>query len=93
MNEEAIEELGAKPLQEVIAYYGSWPLGNSSWNSTFWNSTFMDNFVNIQKYLRLSPLFEMSVGTDLKNSTQNVINVSISYACEDKFSLIKDKRT
>ena len=74
MNEDEIESLGRKPLIKVITEHGAWSVTNTSWDASSWN--FMENFVKIQKHLSVSPLFNMYVGTDLKESTQNIIIVS-----------------
>ena len=74
-NDERIEELDAKPLEALIKQYGSWNVTDPTWDENTWN--FMDVFVNIHKNLSIAPLYNMYVGTDLKNSTQTVIVVSL----------------
>ena len=73
LDEDKIEELDAKPLEALIKRFGSWNVTDPTWDENAWN--FMDVFVNIHKNLSLSPLYNMYVGTDPKNSTQHVIKV------------------
>ena len=74
MDEAKIEELGAEPLFDLIREYGSWNVTDGNWTEDSWN--FMDNFVKIQKYLSIAPLFSMYVSPDLKDSAKNIIYVS-----------------
>ena len=76
VNEDEIERLGAAPLEKMIQDYGSWNVTDSKWNESSWD--FMDVFVKIHKYLSIAPIFNMYVGVDLRNSTENVIQVSCS---------------
>ncbi|XP_058947428.2 endothelin-converting enzyme homolog [Pocillopora verrucosa] len=71
MDEDKIEELGAEPLFDLIREYGSWNVTDGNWTEDSWN--FMDNFVKIQKYLSIAPLFSMYVNADLKDSAKNII--------------------
>ena len=74
-NVARIEEVGLKPLQEILHEFGGWPVvvGNAWDDSTFvWYET-------IYKFRRagyaIDSIFEFSVTTDLKNTTTRVINV------------------
>lgn len=73
MNEAKIEELGAKPLQELISQLGGWAL-TESWNK--------DNFQEVLRMVsanyRSSPFFTVFVSTDSKNSNSNIIQVDQS---------------
>ncbi|XP_073323626.1 endothelin-converting enzyme 1 isoform X1 [Pagrus major] len=73
MNEAKIEELGAKPLQELISQIGGWAL-TGSWDK--------DNFQEVLRMVsanyRTSPFFTVFVSTDSKNSNSNIIQVDQS---------------
>ncbi|XP_022784780.1 endothelin-converting enzyme homolog isoform X5 [Stylophora pistillata] len=71
MNEDKIEELGTEPLFDLIKEYGSWNVTDGNWTEDSWD--FMENFVKIQKYLSIAPLFNMYVSADLRDSTKNII--------------------
>lgn len=70
MNETKIEELGAKPLQQLIDQIGGWGL-TEPWAK--------DNFQKVLRTvsanLRTSPFFTVFVSTDSKNSSTNIIQV------------------
>uniref|UniRef100_A0A669DAT3 Endothelin-converting enzyme 1 n=1 Tax=Oreochromis niloticus TaxID=8128 RepID=A0A669DAT3_ORENI len=70
MNESKIEELGAKPLQQLIDQIGGWGL-TEPWDK--------DNFQKVLRTvsanLRTSPFFTVFVNTDSKNSSTNIIQV------------------
>uniref|UniRef100_A0A8D3DNX8 Endothelin-converting enzyme 1 n=1 Tax=Scophthalmus maximus TaxID=52904 RepID=A0A8D3DNX8_SCOMX len=69
MNEAKIEDLGAKPLQELIIQIGGWAL-TGPWDK--------DNFQEVLRMVsanyRTSPFFTVFVSTDSKNSNNNLIN-------------------
>uniref|UniRef100_A0A4W6DH36 Endothelin-converting enzyme 1 n=1 Tax=Lates calcarifer TaxID=8187 RepID=A0A4W6DH36_LATCA len=73
MNEAKIEELGAKPLQELINQIGGWAL-TGPWDK--------DNFQEVLRIVsanyRTSPFFTVFVSTDSKNSNSNIIQVDQS---------------
>uniref|UniRef100_A0A3Q3WIT7 Endothelin-converting enzyme 1 n=1 Tax=Mola mola TaxID=94237 RepID=A0A3Q3WIT7_MOLML len=73
MNEAKIEELGAKPLQELISKIGGWAL-TGDWDK--------DNFQEVLRMVsanyRTSPFFSVFVSTDSKNSNSNIIQVDQS---------------
>ncbi|XP_010765594.1 endothelin-converting enzyme 1-like [Notothenia coriiceps] len=73
MNESKIEELGAKPLQELISQLGGWSL-TGDWDK--------DNFQEVLRMVsanfRTSPFFTVFVSTDSKNSNSNIIQVDQS---------------
>ncbi|XP_006782965.1 endothelin-converting enzyme 1 [Neolamprologus brichardi] len=70
MNETKIEELGAKPLQQLIDQIGGWGL-TEPWDK--------DNFQKVLRTvsanLRTTPFFTVYVSTDSKNSSTNIIQV------------------
>eukprot|EP00066_Takifugu_rubripes_P007466 XP_003973047.1 PREDICTED: endothelin-converting enzyme 1 isoform X1 [Takifugu rubripes] len=73
MNEDKIEELGAKPLQDLISDIGGWAL-TEPWDK--------DNFQEVLRIVsanyRTSPFFSVFVSTDSKNSNSNVIQIDQS---------------
>ncbi|KAM7401727.1 hypothetical protein PAMP_017022 [Pampus punctatissimus] len=73
MNEAKIEELGAKPLQELIRQIGGWAL-TGPWDK--------DNFQEVLRIVsanyHTSPFFTVFVSTDSKNSNSNIIQVDQS---------------
>uniref|UniRef100_A0A8C1HEC8 Endothelin-converting enzyme 1 n=1 Tax=Cyprinus carpio carpio TaxID=630221 RepID=A0A8C1HEC8_CYPCA len=73
MNESKIEELGAKPLQDLINQTGGWDL-KGPWDK--------DNFQEVLRIVsasfRTSPFFTVFVSTDSKNSSSNIIQVDQS---------------
>ncbi|XP_053171150.1 endothelin-converting enzyme 1 [Scomber japonicus] len=73
MNEAKIEELGAKPLQDLIRQIGGWAL-TKPWAE--------DNFQKVLRTVsanyRTSPFFTVFVSTDSKNSNSNIIQVDQS---------------
>uniref|UniRef100_A0A8C7YAB8 Endothelin-converting enzyme 1 n=1 Tax=Oryzias sinensis TaxID=183150 RepID=A0A8C7YAB8_9TELE len=73
MNESKIEELGAKPLQQLISHLGGWAL-NGPWDK----DNFQEVLRKVSGSLRTSPFFTVFVSTDSKNSNSNVIQVDQS---------------
>uniref|UniRef100_A0A673FWE8 Endothelin-converting enzyme 1 n=1 Tax=Sinocyclocheilus rhinocerous TaxID=307959 RepID=A0A673FWE8_9TELE len=73
MNESKIEELGAKPLQDLINQTGGWGL-KDPWDK--------DNFQEVLRIVsasfRASPFFTVFVSTDSKSSNSNIIQVDQS---------------
>ncbi|XP_077428382.1 endothelin-converting enzyme 1 [Vanacampus margaritifer] len=73
MNEAKIEELGAKPLQELITQMGGWAL-TGPWDK--------DNFQEVLRAVsanyRTSSFFTVFVSADSKNSSNNIIQVDQS---------------
>ncbi|XP_047439160.1 endothelin-converting enzyme 1 isoform X1 [Mugil cephalus] len=73
MNETKIEELGAKPLQQLISQIGGWSL-NGPWDK----DNFQEVLRTVSASLRTSPFFTVFVSTDSKNSNSNIIQVDQS---------------
>lgn len=75
LRKEYIENHGNQSLLELITYVGSWALTNSShWNEEEWS--FGQALTRIH-HLKSMPLFYMYVAADDKNSTANIIQVSV----------------
>ncbi|XP_041837201.1 endothelin-converting enzyme 1 [Melanotaenia boesemani] len=73
MNESKIEELGAKPLQQLISQIGGWAL-TEPWDK----DNFQEVLRTVSASLHTSPFFTVFVSTDSKNSNSNVIQVDQS---------------
>ncbi|XP_036415962.1 endothelin-converting enzyme 1 isoform X2 [Colossoma macropomum] len=73
MNEAKIEELGARPLQELISQTGGWAL-TGSWDK----ENFQEVLRVVSANYRTSPFFTVFVSTDSKNSNSNIIQVDQS---------------
>lgn len=72
LDQKMIESLGAKPLQDLIKFVGSWTVTNTAWNPEGWN--FGQALTQIHK-LKSMPLFYMFVAPDDKDSYRNIIQV------------------
>uniref|UniRef100_A0A674P912 endothelin-converting enzyme 1 n=1 Tax=Takifugu rubripes TaxID=31033 RepID=A0A674P912_TAKRU len=74
LNTQKIEELGAKPLTELIAKIGGWSI-TDPWDK--------DNFMEVLKVVsgpyRAQPFFSVGVSADPKNSNSNIIQVNQSF--------------
>ncbi|KAI8517248.1 Endothelin-converting enzyme 2 [Branchiostoma belcheri] len=67
-----VEELGAKPLLDIITDLGGWN-ATGTWNEETWN--FSALFNRLHQQFDLSPLFSAWVGTDDRNSSVNIFQV------------------
>ena len=74
LNTASIERRNDQPIKDLIKEFNSWPVTDASFNVSTWNWT--DTFVKAQKFLSISPIFGMYVGTDLRNSSNSIIVVS-----------------
>lgn len=71
-----IEKLGLKPVKELLGRLGGWPVVSKHWDEFSW--TWQDAITKLRQFGFLSNyLFDLSVVTDLKNSTKRIISVSI----------------
>ncbi|KAM7006134.1 endothelin-converting enzyme 1 [Tautogolabrus adspersus] len=73
MNEAKIEDLGAKPLQELISQLGGWAL-TGDWDK----DNFQEVLRKVSANFHTSPFFTVFVSTDSKNSNSNIIQVDQS---------------
>eukprot|EP00795_Rhopilema_esculentum_P007248 gene7248-12932_t len=76
LDKKSIEARGDQPLKDVIKQYNSWPVTDMNFTAGNWNWT--DTFIRVHKYLAMAPVFNMYVGSDLKNSSVNVITLDQS---------------
>ncbi|XP_063798125.1 endothelin-converting enzyme 1 isoform X2 [Pseudophryne corroboree] len=73
LNETKIEELGSKPLKDLIEKLGGWSiLGH--WDK----ENFQETLQAVTAYYRVSPFFTVFVSADSKNSNSNVIQIDQS---------------
>ncbi|XP_059218296.1 neprilysin-2 isoform X2 [Stomoxys calcitrans] len=90
MNKTLIESMGAKPIQDIAAGLGGWPvIVGDSWNSDntwTWQET-------VKKFRRLGfsmdYIVDFSIGVDLKNSTKRIIDLDQSSIGLSREYLIK----
>ncbi|XP_041424309.1 endothelin converting enzyme 1 L homeolog isoform X2 [Xenopus laevis] len=73
MNESKIEELGAKPLQDLIQKLGGWSI-IGPWDK----DNFQETLQLVTAHYRTSPFFSVFVSADSKNSNSNVIQIDQS---------------
>ncbi|XP_078616185.1 endothelin-converting enzyme homolog isoform X2 [Branchiostoma floridae x Branchiostoma japonicum] len=69
---DTVEELGAKPLLDIIEDLGGWN-ATGTWNEENWD--FPTLFNRLHQQFDLSPLFSAWVGTDDRNSSVNIFQV------------------
>lgn len=74
LNTKSIEKRYDQPLKSLIRNYGSWPVTDKNFSVSNWN--WSDSFMKTHKFLALTPIFNMYVSDDLKNSSNNVIVVN-----------------
>ncbi|KAG8429835.1 hypothetical protein GDO86_019085, partial [Hymenochirus boettgeri] len=73
MNESKIEELGAKPLKDLIGKLGGWNI-TGPWDK----DNFQETLRVVTAHYRTSPFFSVFVSADSKNSNSNVIQIDQS---------------
>jgi membrane metallo-endopeptidase-like protein 1 len=71
-----IEERGLKPLLEIHEEMGGWPvIKGDAWDEKSWS--WQQSVKDFRKRgYSTDYIFDFSVGTDLKNSTRRIIDVS-----------------
>jgi len=69
-----IEERKGAPLVELLSILGGWPVLNDSWDATKFD---MENLLGQLKLIGNVVLVNLAVGPDAKDSSVNVIQVSI----------------
>lgn len=73
LNEEEVEKETNTTLPPVIAKYGSWALDNETWNATQWKWSAI--LLSMIRDLSSTPLFEVGMDINPRNSSQHVILV------------------
>lgn len=74
LNEEEVEKETNATLTPVIARYGSWALDDKTWNATQWKSS--EILLSMIRDLTSTPLFEVTINTNPRSSSQHIISVS-----------------
>ena len=69
----AIERRGISPLENLIKQYGGWTVTGGRTNS--WTAA--EKMGAVLRDLNVQTLLSVSVGTDLLDSTQHILSVSI----------------
>lgn len=75
LNEEEVEKETNATLTPVIAKYGSWALNNETWNATQWK--WPEILQSMIRDLTGTPLFEVGIDINPRNSSQHMISVSL----------------
>lgn len=69
-----VERIGDVPVRQVLLSSGGWPVINNTWNRSTWQ---LEKFMGVlQGDYKLPSLLRMKVGTDDKNSSVRIMQVS-----------------
>lgn len=76
---DSIEELGLKAIQDIMDAIGGWPaVKGDSWDEKSW--TWTNATIECRKHgYSTDYVMDFSVSTDLKNSTNKLVDVRLSY--------------
>ena len=75
MNMTSINKMGAKPLLDIIDDLGGWSITSPDWNKTKFE--FGKTLKIVQRKYSVSAFFGIDVDADDKNSSKNIIKVSV----------------
>lgn len=75
LKEEEVEKDTNATLTPVISKYGSWALDNETWNATQWK--WPEILLSMIRDLTQTPLFEVGIEINPRNSSQHMILVSL----------------
>lgn len=75
MNMTSINKMGAKPLLDIIDDLGGWSITSPNWNKTKFE--FGKTLKIVQRKYSVSAFFGVDVDADDKNSSKNIIKVSV----------------
>lgn len=73
---DTIENLGAKPMLELLKTIGGWNVTNSSFNIDTWS--LQKILQTVQNKYNIGALFSYAVGEDDRNSSRHVIQIDQS---------------
>ena len=74
MNEDDNDNTTTFKLRRLINQFGSWPLGDATWNESTWNQ--VEGLLKMQRDLSdISPLFKIDVDTNPYNSSRFILQV------------------
>ena len=74
LNEEEVEKESNATLTPIIALFGSWALDHKTWNAAQWKSSQI--LLSMISDLTRTPLFEVTINTNPRDSSQHIISVS-----------------
>lgn len=74
LNTSAIESRGNSPLKKMIEDYGGWSVSGNGFNS--WSVE--EKMGRVLRDLNVQTLLQVTVGTDLEDSSKHILNVSIT---------------
>ena len=74
LNTSAIESRGNSPLKKMIEKYGGWSVSGNGSNS--WSVE--EKMGRVLRDLNVQTLLQVTVGTDLEDSSKHILNVSIT---------------
>lgn len=74
LNTSAIESRGNLPLKKMIEKYGGWSVSGNGSNS--WSVE--EKMGRVLRDLNVQTLLQVTVGTDLEDSSKHILNVSIT---------------
>lgn len=75
LKEEEVEKDTNATLIPVMAKYGSWALDNETWNATHWE--WSEILLSMIRDLIGTPLLEVEININPRNSSQHIITVSL----------------
>lgn len=74
MAEDQNDITAVPELKSLITQYGSWPLGNNTWNETTWSLP--EVLIALQRdFSYISPLFVPEINTNPFNSSRHILKV------------------
>ena len=77
MAEDQNDITAVPELKRLITRYGSWPLGNTTWNETAWSLA--EVLMALQRdFSYMSPLFLLNIDVNPFNSSQHILKVYLS---------------
>ena len=74
LNTSAIESRGNSPLKKMIEDYGGWSVSGNGSNSWLVE----EKMGRVLRDLNVQTLLQVTVGTDLEDSSKHILNVSIT---------------
>lgn len=74
LNTSAIESRGNSPLKKMIEDYGGWSVSGNG--SNLWSVE--EKMGRVLRDLNVQTLLQVTVGTDLEDSSKHILNVSIT---------------
>ena len=82
MISDLLEELGDKPLRDVIDQLGGWPLAMKEWTDIDWTDIYMKHR---ELGLVSSIFFSISISPDFVNNSRRILSVSTIYSNRPRY--------